>query len=272
MKHRHSSSRSYALLLWLLIAVAGVARADGTYAYGPNRQSELVRYPSGSATLYNYDESGRLLSIVRSEANQLTILQADKIAGPVGSSVTLSGTAFCSDPVVTFNGMPATVVSSTSTDIEVRVPHGATNGRLQVACGSNHASGPDFKVANESISSSAPFFSLNLNAGFDLPRDEIPGLQEAALRGSGTSALRLSHYYGYTHDHPAAMRWLTIAAEDGDPAGMYNLAYRLLDGRDPKETTSREDEIRARFWLERLATAGDGPAREMLREMGNRGL
>lgn len=272
---RHSPWIALHLLnLWFLIATSGIARAQATFQYAddPYGRFEIVWYPSGNAEVYNYIGSGYLLSITRSEANQLAVLQANEIAGPVGSNVTLYGTDFCSNPIVTFNETRATVVSSTSTHIVAKVPSGATSGQLNVSCGSNHAAGPDFRITKDSGDLSRPGVTRDLNSGLALPANEIPALEEAALRGSGTSAFRLSQHYGYVRDHLSSSYWLTIAAEDGDPVAMHNLAYQLLYGRDPKEKTPRKDEIRARFWLERAVQQGSGPSRDLLREMGNRGL
>jgi sugar lactone lactonase YvrE len=54
-------------------------------------------------------------------------------SGPVGTTVTITGTGLLdggNNATVTFNGTPATIVSETSTQIQVNVPAGATSGRL----------------------------------------------------------------------------------------------------------------------------------------------
>ncbi len=130
---------------------------------------------------------------------------------------------------------------------------------------------------------SNPGISMNLNAGFDIPVKDIPALEEAALRGSGTSALKLAQFYGpLKQDSAKYLYWITVSAENGDPIGMHNLAYHLLYGKDVQErgfklghyqeTKDRKDQIRARFWLERAAQAGSSHSRELLNELGNKGL
>lgn len=114
---------------------------------------------------------------------------------------------------------------------------------------------------------------MNLNAGLEIPKNEIPPLEEAALHGSGKSALKLAQFYRFIkHDWDKYSYWTTISAEDGDPVGMNNAAYLLLYGKDAEEKRDRNGEIRARFWLERAVQAGDTKSRERLRDMGNKGL
>jgi TPR repeat protein len=133
----------------------------------------------------------------------------------------------------------------------------------------NSISSSDTKPAD---SSNPGTYSMSLNAGFDIPDKDIPALREAALRGSGASALKLAQFYGpLKRDSARRLYWLTIAAENGNPVGMHNLAYLLLHGEHLPEE-NRDHEIRARFWLERAVRAGSNRSREMLSEMGNKGL
>ena len=64
-------------------------------------------------------------------------------SGPVGTAVTITGTGLLDregDGVVTFNGIPAAILSQTSTSIQVDVPFGATTGPISV-----HANGDTVK-------------------------------------------------------------------------------------------------------------------------------
>lgn len=59
-------------------------------------------------------------------------------SGPIGSTVTISGTNFSATPannIVNFNGTAATVTASTSTSITTTVPTGATTGKITVTVG-----------------------------------------------------------------------------------------------------------------------------------------
>lgn len=72
------------------------------------------------------------------------------VSGPVGASVTITGTNFSttpSDQVVKFNGTAATVTNATSTSLTVTVPADATTGKITVSLrGKTAASANDFTV------------------------------------------------------------------------------------------------------------------------------
>lgn len=68
-------------------------------------------------------------------------------SGTIGTTVTITGTGFhpnLANNLVTFNGKPATLVTSTPTNLEVIVPSGATTGLIQItsACLSGVSSTP----------------------------------------------------------------------------------------------------------------------------------
>lgn len=71
-------------------------------------------------------------------------------SGPVGTTVTITGTNFSATPAnntVSFNGVVAIVTASTSTSITVTVPSGATTGKITVTVAGNTAtSAADFTV------------------------------------------------------------------------------------------------------------------------------
>ena len=126
----------------------------------------------------------------------------------------------------------------------------------------------DPSPGNQPRGCARPGMWLSLNAGRKIPQNEIPPLEEAALRGSGSSALKLADFYQCIEDDwDKGSYWTTISAEDGEPVGMDNLAYLLRYGKGAVAKSDRKNEIRARFWLERSAEAKDE-----LRRMGNKGL
>ena len=91
--------------------------------------------PAGDTVTYTYDAVGNLLSISRGSSSQLSILEFSPNKAPVGSPVTIYGTAFSPTPsenTVKFNGTVATVTSSTATQILTSVPAGATTGPISV--------------------------------------------------------------------------------------------------------------------------------------------
>jgi YD repeat-containing protein len=94
------------------------------------------------AVSYQYDAVGNLLSIARNHSNQTSIIDFTPKDGPVGTTVTISGTAFSATPSqdsVSFNGTSATVTSATQTQIIATVPSGATTGTITVVAPSGTA-------------------------------------------------------------------------------------------------------------------------------------
>jgi large repetitive protein len=86
-------------------------------------------------------------------------------SGPVGTSVTITGTNLCGASAVTFNATPAPGFTvSSNTQITATVPSGATTGKIGVTTPVNTAtSATDFTVTNPSgptITSFTPTFGL----------------------------------------------------------------------------------------------------------------
>jgi hypothetical protein len=69
-------------------------------------------------------------------------------SGQPGSTFTIYGVGFCSNPSVTINSVTAPVVSSTATQIVVTVPNGATTGEILITCGSNTIDAGMFNAAS----------------------------------------------------------------------------------------------------------------------------
>lgn len=84
-----------------------------------------------------------------------TITSFTSTSGPVGTTVIITGTNFSTTPAtntVTFNGVPAVVISSTTTTLTVLVPTGATSGKISVSVGGNSAtSTDDFTVTTANL-------------------------------------------------------------------------------------------------------------------------
>jgi len=132
--------RSFALLV-LVALVQGTnieaARAQSgvIYIYDDLGRLTGVIDPSGNAAGYSYDAVGNLLAINRYSAAQISVLNFSPANGPVGTTVTISGTGFSpstSLDSVSFNGTSATISSATANAIIVTVPSGATSGTIQV--------------------------------------------------------------------------------------------------------------------------------------------
>jgi hypothetical protein len=77
-----------------------------------------------------------------------SITSVSPTSGPVGSSVTITGTNFASmqGSTITFNGTAATPTSWSATSIVVPVPNGATTGNVVVTVGGLTSNGVNFSV------------------------------------------------------------------------------------------------------------------------------
>jgi hypothetical protein len=86
----------------------------------------------------------------------------------------------------------------------------------------------------------------------------------AALEGSSADALKLAS--GIAPDDLSGRHyWLHIAAQNGSGEGMRRLAKALADL--PAAQYGRVHRIRARFWMERAARAGDLDAKNLLSQI-----
>jgi YD repeat-containing protein len=123
--------------------------------YGYDEAGRLVAVydADGNSARYVYDEAGNLLEIARFTASELTIHEFSPNAGPVGSTVTLTGSGFrevVAENAVAFNGVPAQVVAATRQRLVLVVPDGATTGRISVTVnGVSVTSRDDFTVGQQ---------------------------------------------------------------------------------------------------------------------------
>jgi len=117
-----------------------------SYVYDSLGRLIAVINPAGDTAVYNYDAVGNVLSIDRRSSSTASIVEFSPKSGPVGTTVTIHGTAFSITPnqnTVTFNGTAATVTSATSTSLIVTVPAGATTGLINVTSPAGSASSSD---------------------------------------------------------------------------------------------------------------------------------
>jgi YD repeat-containing protein len=91
---------------------------------------------SGNAAVYSYDPVGNIVSIHRYASTDLATISFTPKQGPSNTTVTITGTGFSSVTSansVQFNGVSATVISSTPNQIVTAVPNGATTGPLTIS-------------------------------------------------------------------------------------------------------------------------------------------
>ena len=239
-------------LLALVFAAAlwTPAAADVIYVYDDvGRLTGVIDAPGDSAG-YRYDAAGNLVGIQRAAPGGPAITSFAPAAGGIGAAVTISGTGFgagAGDNKVTFNGVPAAVISSTATRLVATVPVGAATGPLTVTTpvvsvrsGSVFAvTAPDLAptalTAPAAVSPRQPitvsWTVTNRGTGAAVPRwhdvvylstdgvccavDEIVAAHEVtAIVGAGQS---------YT--------WTQTATVPGVPAGQYYLIVSTDDDR-----------------------------------------
>ncbi|MDZ4714490.1 MAG: FG-GAP-like repeat-containing protein [Cytophagales bacterium] len=108
----------------------------------------------GKADLAVANYNSNTVSVFRNTVSSLlpTITSFTPLSGPIGTSVTITGTNFDATPannIVLFNGTASVVSLSTATSITTTVPVGATTGTISVTVGCNTAtSGAVFTVGS----------------------------------------------------------------------------------------------------------------------------
>ncbi|MDB6101579.1 MAG: hypothetical protein JWO52_1578, partial [Gammaproteobacteria bacterium] len=139
-------SLQHSAALWLLTTLSLLSSTNALatqYLYDAAGRMVAAIAADGSAAAYRYDSVGNILGIQRLAPGQLSVLALTSAQGSVGGTITIEGTGFSTNPsndVVTINGVTATVVSATATQLVVQVPSGATTGQVSVTVGSNTAS------------------------------------------------------------------------------------------------------------------------------------
>lgn len=144
--HPHAAHLVYLVqVVFLVLILAAVTRGQTNIVnvYDDLGRLIAVIHPSGDVARYAYDAAGNLLSISRSSSSTVSVIHFSPSRGPVGTIVTIYGTGFSTTPsqnTVTFNGVTATVTSSSATHIVTSVPSSATTGTIGVTSPSGSAS------------------------------------------------------------------------------------------------------------------------------------
>jgi len=110
--------------------VASAITGNGTFSFAiKNNSSDLISYSSKEGA--NPPELV-IVSGSGSPAEPPTIASFTPASGPVGSSVTITGSHFSGATSVHFNGVDATFSVASDTQILTQVPNGATAGKISV--------------------------------------------------------------------------------------------------------------------------------------------
>jgi YD repeat-containing protein len=114
-----------------------------SYTYDDVGRLTGVTDSSGNAANYSYDSVGNILAISRSTPGQVSVVGFTPDSGPVGTSVTISGTGFSSTSSqnsVQFGSTSASIVTTSTTQIVATVPSGASTGHIGVTSPNGSAS------------------------------------------------------------------------------------------------------------------------------------
>ncbi len=143
-----------------------------------------------------------------------TITTFTPTSGPVGTVITIKGTNLLGASSVTFNGVSGTIKKDEANKIKVKVPSGATTGRIEVTTPRGKAeSATKFKVTS---SSSVAFVQADDTGTINGNTTSI---------GSGQSNQVLAHDTGIGHSVVLMIQTLTTR-QDG-----YRHQRLLKDGR-----------------------------------------
>lgn len=135
---RKSILRICKTLLLILVFTTSLlsVRAQGgatVYVYDDNGRLYAVIAPSGEAAVYEYDAAGNITAIRRLAANTLAILAFSPHEGLPGDQVTFTGVGFGGGVTnVSFNGASAVIVSVTPSRVVATVPAAATTGLVTI--------------------------------------------------------------------------------------------------------------------------------------------
>jgi YD repeat-containing protein len=176
-----------------------------TYTYDELGRLVGVTSPVGGSAAYAYDPVGNILSISTTGAGQLAVLDFTPKSGPVGTPVTITGTAFNGNPLqdtVLVGGSNASVASATTSQLGVTIPATAASGPITVTTPAGSAtSAATFTVTTSSAVPSITSFDPTManagsgvtiyGTGFQPPiNDQLQfnGQDSAVYEATGTSA------------------------------------------------------------------------------------
>ena len=125
------------------VAWSMVHAQSSKYVYDANGRVVAVTASSGTSVRYGYNTLGNAAQVgAPIAAGQLAIFAFMPTHGEAGTQVAIQGQGFDSNPAndtVSFDGVAATVMSASSTQLVTTVPNGVTTGPISVTVGAQTA-------------------------------------------------------------------------------------------------------------------------------------
>ena len=116
-----------------VMALAQQTSSTTRYIYDANGRLRAVVTPTGEAAVYDYDPAGNITAIRRLAADALELIGFSPQVGSPLDRVTIYGVGIDNGLTsVSFNGVPARVLSSSPVGIVVEVPTNATTGPITI--------------------------------------------------------------------------------------------------------------------------------------------
>jgi RHS repeat-associated protein len=213
---------------------------------------------SGSLLVAEGGVNSNSVSFTVTEALSVTAL--NPTIGPVGSSVTITGTGFSASPsnsTVTFNGIPTTTTGWSDTQITAIVPAGTTTGPVSVDVAGITALGPNFQINNtvtltDSLGDpSSTYTSAIIGGKWYVIQSTGSGCSTCTLRGLISKTYdnygnvltvtdELMHVTSYTYDSNQNMLSKSVQANSGvaTTSYTYNSFAEPLTITDPLGNTT----------------------------------
>jgi hypothetical protein len=137
---------SYTIFQTTATPTASGSISSVTYDYDSLGRVVQAEMPAlSSVQSYRYDAAGNIVSSNLTALTTLSIGGLSASQGATGTQITIYGSGFLTTPsqdVVKINGVSATVVSATGTQLVVSIPSGATTGNLTVTTGGTTVTSP----------------------------------------------------------------------------------------------------------------------------------
>ena len=136
-------TNAIASLCLMLLASGGASAQTSSYVYDANGRVAAVVAANGTSVQYGYNSLGHASQVSAPiPVGQLAIFAFMPTHGVAGAQVTIEGQGFDSNAAndtVSFNGVAATVISVSATQLVATVPSGATTGPIRVTVGGQTA-------------------------------------------------------------------------------------------------------------------------------------